>query len=172
MAMTNENAGALAGMLLQLAPNFDRVLKGLQFMVQSPVLYSPYLLGTAQAGGTVVPAGTSNFPLPQTDFSHSLEFPFQIDRVRFVVDPSHTFRDARVIVQDLSYSETWMKSPVVLAGLIDANTGFWELRKPWILRAQGSGLQLYVDNLDANNPLSLYVELHGSLLKPAITSRG
>jgi len=169
--MANENVSALAAMLMQMSPGIERLFKAAQFLIQSPVLRQTYIIGTAQSGGSVIPAGATNFILPQQDFSHSLEFPFEIERIRFVVDQAHTFRDCRIVLQDLSYSETWMKSPVPIAGLIDANTGFWELRRPWILRAQGSGLQFYVDNLDVANPLMLYIELHGSLIKPTATSR-
>jgi hypothetical protein len=164
--MTNGNASALASILTQLYPPIERVLKGLQFLIDQPVIREPYWLGTSAAGGQTIAAGAFNVPLLQSDFSHSLEWPFSVRRIRFSNDPQHTFRDWRIVIQDQTFSQQWMKNPIMVDTLVDANTGFLELEIPWIIRPQGGGFQINVDNLDASNPINVNITLHGSLLIP------
>jgi len=161
-----DSVSTLASTLTQLFPRVDRVFKGLQFLVDQPVIREPYWLGTLTAGGQVIAAGATNAPLVQSDFSHSLEWPFEVNRIRFSNDPQHTFRDWQVVIHDLTFSQQWMKGPMLVDTLIAANTGFLELEVPWIIRPQGGGFQIYVNNLDALNPISVNITLHGSLLIP------
>jgi hypothetical protein len=86
----------------------------------------PYVLATSAVGGAIIAAGQMNVPLLLSDFSNSLEWPFEVDRIRFVNDPSHTFRDWRVRVVDQTYNQEWMKNPVMVEALITVDTGFWE----------------------------------------------
>ena len=159
----------LAASLTQIAPFADRLVKGLRFLIDQPVIREPYILATANPGGQVIAAGAVNTVLPMIDFSHSLEWTFEVKRIRFSNDASHTFRDWSVSVQDQTYNHPWMKNPVMVDTLISANTGFWELDFPWIIRPQGGGQQWYVNNLDAANPITVNVALIGELLIPRST---
>jgi hypothetical protein len=165
MADTNA-VSALAASLMQVAPNIKRVLDGLRFMIDQPVIREPYYLGTANSGGNILAAGAANVPLPQADFMHAMEWPFEVKRVRFSNDPSHTYRDWSLSLTDLTFQHTWMKNAQLVDGLVDANTGFWELPFPWVIRPAGGGWQINVNNLDAANPITVNVVLHGNLLIP------
>jgi hypothetical protein len=94
-----------------------------------------------------------------------------VHRIRPSIDAQHTLRDARVLVLDQTYNQTWMKNPALLDGLVDANTGFWELGFPWVIRPEGGGQQYNIDNLDAINPIQISFTLHGFLLIPANQGR-
>ena len=160
------SASALASSLMQLAPGIKRLLDGMRFLIDQPVTREPYYLGTSQPGGTVIAAGASNVPLPQADFSHSMEWPFEVKRIRLSNDPQHTFRDWRIVLQDMTFNHIWSKNPILADGLIDANTGFWDLPYPWVIRPMGGGMLINIDNLDSTNPISVNVTLHGNLLIP------
>lgn len=67
---------------------------------------------------------------------------------------------------DLTFNQQWMKNPVMVDDLIDANTGFWELPFPWVIRPQGGGQNFNIDNLDTVNPIAVNIALHGCLLIP------
>ena len=164
--MENGNVSALASSLSQLAPGINRLLKGFRFIIDQPVIRETYILGTALAGGNIIPAGATNVPLPQEDYSHSMEWPFEVTRIRFSNDPQHTYRDWSLTLLDRTFNHTWMKNPIMVDTLIDTNTGFWELAYPWVIRPQGGGMQINVNNLDANNPIAVNVALHGNLLIP------
>ena len=161
------NVAALAQSIMQLWPAAKRVTDGLAFLFSQPIVREPYILGTSTLGGAIVAPGARNAVLLQSDFSHSLEWPFEVTKIRFVNDAQHTFAQWSVRVVDQTYNHEWMKNPVVVEGLVRADTGFWELPMPWIIRPQGGGQQWFVDNLDAANPISVYIELHGSLLIPS-----
>jgi hypothetical protein len=163
-----DNVQALAQTLMQLVPTARRIVDGLRFLFDQPVVREPYFLGTSAPNGSVVAAGAVNVPQLQSDFSHSLEYPFEVDRIRFSNDPSHTFRDWRVRVVDQTFNHEWMKSQsVMVETMVDANTGFYELRFPWIIRTQGGGQNWFVDNLDPVNPINVSIVLHGHLLIPS-----
>lgn len=164
--MDNQVASSLAASLMQLSPGIDRALKGLRFMFDMPVIRVPYQMSTSTPGGQVISAGASNQPLTASDFQHSLEWPFEVREVRFDVDPSHTLRDLRVMVTDLTYNQQLMKNPVAANALVDANTLKWVFPERFVMRPMGGGWQIFVDNLDAANPLSVSVTLIGSLLVP------
>jgi hypothetical protein len=127
----------------------------------------PYILGTSALPGAVIPAGQRNVPQLQSDFSLSLEWPFEIDEIRFVNDAQHTFRDWAVRLVDYTYNQEWMKSPVPVESLIRADTGIWKLPRPWIMRSQGGGQNWFVDNLDTVNPITIGIYLRGVLVAPA-----
>lgn len=165
--MANDNAVIqLAASLTQIAPFAKRMVDGLRFLVDQPVTREPYILATSAAGGQVIAAGAVNAVLLSTDFSHSLEWPFEVKRIRFSIDAQHTFRDLSVMVQDQTFNHPWMKNPVLVDNLVAANTGFWDLDFPWIVRPQGGGQQWYVNNLDAINPIQVSISLIGALLIP------
>lgn len=165
-AVITPGISALASSLMQLAPGVKRLLDGFRFMVDQPVIREPYYLGSSNPGGNVIAAGAANVPLPQADYSHSMEWPFEVRRVRLSNDSAHTFRDWSFTITDLTFQHTWMKNPQLADGMIDANTGFWELPYPWVIRPAGGGWQINVNNLDAVNPITINVVLHGNLLVP------
>jgi hypothetical protein len=135
--------------------------------IDDGLIAEPYILGTSALPGVVIPAGRQNVPLLQSDFSLSLEEPFRVDRIRFVNDAQHTYRNWAVRLVDYTFNQEWMKYPVVVEGLIQVDTGFWELPKPWIIRSQGGGQNWFVDNLDSVNPITIAIYLHGSRLHPS-----
>lgn len=162
-----DNVTALAQSLMQLTPVARRITDGLRFLFDQPVTRMPYTLGTSADNGATVAAGARNAVMLQSDFSHSLEYPFEVHRIRFANDASHTFRDWRVRVVDQTVNQEWSKSQTVMVEtLVRADTGFWELGFPWIIRPQGGGQQWFVDNLDAANPINVSIVLHGYLLMP------
>jgi hypothetical protein len=164
----NPNVAALAQSLMQLVPTASRIVNGLRFLFDQPVIREPYILGTSAANGATVAPGAVNAVQLQSDFSHSLEYPFEVERIRFSNDSSHTFRDWRVRIVDQTFNHEWMKSQsVMVETLVDANTGFWDLHYPWIIRPQGGGQQWFVDNLDTANPINISIVLHGHLLIPS-----
>lgn len=161
-----DNVATLAASLLQLAPNAKRVLDSMRFLFDQPVIREPYVLGTSATPGAVIAIGATNQILLSSDFSHSLEWPFEVQEIAFSNDPQHTFRDWRVSIQDQTYNHTWMKNPVMVDLLVDANTAKWKLGFPWIIRPMGGGQNIYVDNLDTINPITVNVALIGELLIP------
>jgi hypothetical protein len=131
------------------------------------IIRSPYILSTSAPGGIVIPAGQQNVPQLLSDFSNSLEWPFEVTKIRFVNDAAHTFRDWRVRVVDQTFNQEWMKNPAMVEALINVQTGFWELPEPWIIRSQGGGQNWFIDNLDAVNPIQVTIALFGALLIPS-----
>lgn len=160
--MSNGSDG-LAAQLTQLAPLAARILVGLKPLVDQPVIRFPYCM---PGRSTVVPAGTYGQRVPDSDFSHSLEWPFEVRKVKFSQDPAHTFRDWQVNIKDQTFNQDWMKASAMVATLIDDNTGVWSLEFPWIVRPKGGGLTVSLDNLDANNPITCNVTFEGYLLIP------
>lgn len=156
----------LAAMLMQLAPIATQVLQRLKPLVDQPVIRFPYTLPLVRS--YTVPAGATNVPLPQTDFSHSLEWPFEVERVKFSNDPAHTFRDWRVTIKDQTFNQEWMKASSMVDLLIQQNTSQWPLTFPWVVRPKGGGLTVSVDNLDTDNPITVDVNFEGSLLIPRV----
>ncbi len=55
---------------------------------------------------------------------------------------------------------------MMVATLLDRNTGKWPLKFPWVLRPKGGGLTIYVNNLDTVNPIIVDVNFTGFLLIP------
>lgn len=158
---------AFAATLMQLFPSIKRMFDGMRFLVEQPVIREPYNLGTNSAtGGQVIAAGAMNQPLNSADFQHSLEWPFEVRQIKFDIDPMHTPRDWRVMIQDQTYNHQWMKNPIPVANLIEANTLMYTLPERWIIRPMGGGQQIYVDNLDTVNPIQVSVSLIGALLIP------
>lgn len=157
---------ALAAVLTQLYPRITRLFEGFRFIVDQPVIREHYVMGPANPTGNVLVAGATNVPLPAADYTYALEWPFQVTRVRLTNDPSHTYRDWSLMVQDRTFNHQWMNNPILADGLVNANTGFWELPEPWVIRPAGGGWQIYVNNHDTVNPITVGVELHGNLLIP------
>jgi hypothetical protein len=142
------------------------IVRASNLVFDSSMVRSPYILSTSAPGGTIIPPGQQNVPQLLSDFSNSLEWPFEVTKIGFQNDPSHTYRDWRVRVVDQTYNQEWMKNPILVAALINAETGFWELPMPWVIRSQGGGQNWFVDNLDAVNPIQITITLFGSLQFP------
>jgi hypothetical protein len=131
------------------------------------IIRSPYVLATSAPGGAIILPGQQNVPQLLSDFSNSLEWPFEVTKIRFVNDAQHTYRDWRVRVVDQTFNQEFMKNPVMVEALINVETGFWELPEPWIIRSQGGGQNWFVDNLDTVNPIQITIALFGALLQPS-----
>lgn len=150
--------------MMQLATKVSKALRYLGPIVDQPVIRFPYEFSLSSA--FTLTAGQTGARLPDTDFQNSLEFPFEIHKVKFDQDESHTFRDWRVTIQDQIFSRDWQKSSTRVSGLVENNTGLWTLDWPWIIRPKGGGLTVTADNLDANNPITVDVTFIGALLIP------
>jgi hypothetical protein len=144
-----------------------------QSLAPQSIIEEPYILGTSNPGGVVIPAGQRNFPLLQSDFSLSLEYPLRVAEIKLVNDPQHTYRDWGIRLVDQTYNQEWMKNPVMVEGLVRNDTGFWELaglgasgRRGWIIRSQGGGQLFFIDNYDTVNPITVSIFLHGYLQIP------
>lgn len=166
MANGDSNVMALAQTLMQLVPTARRIVDGLRFLFDQPVWREPHVIGTSAVPGAIIAPGAMNVPQLATDFQNSYEWPFEVKRIRFSNDASHTFRDWRVRVLDQTNNHEWMPNTLLVDTLIDANTGFWEIGFPWIIRPQGGGQNWFVDNLDAVNPITINITLHGHWLIP------
>lgn len=158
------NQDGLAAQLVQLATIGEHVLDKIKPLIDQPIIRFPYNLPLARTA--TIAAGQTGLNLPNTDFSHSLEWPFEIRKVKFSQDPSHTFRDWRVNIKDQTFNQDWQKASAMIATLIDDNTGAWILDFPWVVRPKGGGLTVTVDNLDTVNPINIDINFEGFLLIP------
>jgi hypothetical protein len=154
----------LAAMLVQLGPMVKGALDRLKPVIDQPIIRFPYSMPLRQSFS--VGAGLVGQPMPSTDFQHALEWPFEVHEVKFSNDPSHTFRDWRVLVKDQTFNQDWMKTQAMIALLIADNTGLWRLRMPWVVRPKGGGLTVQVDNLDTQNPITVDICFNGYLMIP------
>lgn len=154
----------LGAMLAQLAPAVKSVLDKIQPLLNQPVIRMPYNLPLSRS--QVIAAGASGQVLTSSDFSHSLEWPFEVRWVKFSQDIAHTFRDWRVGVQDQTFNQPFQKSNSLVADLVDDNTGKWVLDFPWIVRPKGGALNVIVDNEDDTNPITVDINFGGYLLIP------
>lgn len=153
-----------AAMLMQLGPFFKPLIDKIKPLVDQPVIRFPYNMPLTQT--RVIPAGASSVPLNASDFQNSLEWPFEIERIKPSQDPAHSPRDWRLTIKDQNFSQDMQKAAVMVDTLIDNNTGNWYLRFPWIMRPQGGGWSFLVDNLDTVNPITIDLNLSGYLLIP------
>jgi hypothetical protein len=156
----------LAAMLMQLAPLAKQVLDRVRPVLDQPVIRFPYEIPLARS--FTVGAGVNNAPMPQVDFSHSLEWPFEIEKVKFSNDPSHTFRDWSVVIKDQTFNQEWMKTATMVDLLIAENTAQRALSFPWVVRPKGGGLTVAVNNLDTENPITVDINFQGYLLIPRV----
>lgn len=161
-----EAANGLAGSLLQLAPTIKRIVDSLKPVIDQPIIRFPYTMPLANS--LVVGAAQTGVFMPSSNFSHSLEWPFEVHTVRFSNDPSHSFRDWRVFIKDQSFNQDWHKASTMVDLLVAANTSEWELKFPWVVRPKGGGLSVSVDNLDEDNPISVDINFEGFLLIPRV----
>ena len=159
-----QGSPGLAAQLAQWAPIVKNLVDRLKPVIDQPVIRVPYNMPLAAS--RVVAAAATNVPLLASDFSNSLEWPFEIWKVKFSQDPAHTFRDWRFFLRDQQFSQDLMKAAAMVATLVDDNTGVWRLELPWIVRPKGGGLGPTVDNLDAINPITVDVNFQGYLLIP------
>ena len=163
LADAQRQAG-LGAMLAQLGPLVKTTMDKLKPLIDQPIIRMPYNLPSANT--STVPAGQTGFRMPDTDFIHALEWPFEIHRVKFSQDPSHTFRYWRVRIQDQPFNQDMMKNNTMVALLAKDNTGTWPLEMPWIVRPKGGGLIVTVDNLDESNPILVDINFEGYLMIP------
>jgi len=154
----------VSAMLIQFAPTIKKIVDRLKPLVDQPIIRFPYNLPLANS--QVIAAGASGIRLPDTDFVHALEWPFEVNAIKFSQDPSHTFRDWRVSIQDQTFNQIMMKSNTMVALLTNDNTGRWSLGFPWVVRPKGGGLIVSVDNLDATNPITVDINFEGFLMIP------
>ena len=167
MAPPNPNASeGLASQLIQLAPTIKRIVDSLKPVIDQPIIRFPYTMPLANS--LVVGAGQTGVRMPDSNFSHSLEWPFEVHTVKFSNDPSHSFRDWRVFIKDQSLNQDWHKASTMVDLLIQANTSQWRLGFPWVVRPKGGGLTVNVDNLDEENPISVDINFEGFLLIPRV----
>lgn len=161
----NQNNG-LAAQLVQLAPLAQKILTSLKPVIDQPVIRFPYTMPLRTSA--TVGAGLTGQRLPDSDFIHALEWPFEVNKVKFSQDPSHTFRDWRVLIKDQTFNQDWMKTQNMVATLVDDNTGAWTMGFPWVVRPKGGGISVTVDNLDASNPITVDLAFVGYLLIPRV----
>lgn len=154
----------LAAMAVQYGPLIRGVLDRLAPFFDQPIIRFPFDLPLAQTQS--IAAGANNVPLRSSDFSLSLEWPFEFHSIVFSQDPSHTFRDWRVFIRDLVFNQDMQKASVMVATKVDANTGAYVLEFPWVVRPKGGGLNLFVDNLDTVNPIGVDISFRGYLMIP------
>jgi hypothetical protein len=165
----NPQAGAngLAAMLVQVATRMQGVFDILKPLVDQPVIRFPYTMATKVP--LVIPAGMQGAAFVASDFSHSLEWPFEVHEMKPTQDPSHTFQNWRLQVEDQTFNQRWFKTSTRIDGLVDDNTGLYRLVFPWIVRPKGGALSLTADNLDTVNPISVEVTFRGFLMIPRAT---
>jgi hypothetical protein len=161
------DSNGLAAMLSQFLPTIHGIVNKVVPLLQQPILRVPYNLPLSNPlTGLVVAAAGRSVAMPASDFSSSLEWPFEVHKVKFSQDAGHTFRDWRVFMRDQVYSQDLMKASVRVSTLVADNTGMWELAFPYIVRAKGGGWTITVDNLDTINPITVDINLQGYLLVP------
>jgi len=151
-------------MLAQLAPTIKGFFDKVNPLLAQPVIRMPYNLPLARS--QVLAAGSTGNILTPTDFSHSLEWPFEVHQVKFSQDIAHTFRDWRVGIQDQTFNQPFQKANFMIADIVDDNTGKWELKFPWVVRPKGGALGVVADNLDDVNPITVDINFIGYLLIP------
>lgn len=154
----------LPAMLLQLAPIIAKTLGRLQPLLDQPIIRLPYNFPLSNSA--TISAGQTGVPLNETDFLNALEWPFEIHNIKFSQDPSHSFRDWRVNIQDQTFNQPLMKNSTLVADLVANNTGRWDLEYPWIARPKGGGLKVSVDNLDSQNAILVDINFQGYLMIP------
>lgn len=163
-ALVAQQNNGLAAMLMQLAPTVQSLINRIKPVIDQPVIRFPYNLPLRNS--FTVPAGGIGQRMPDTDFIHALEWPFEVHKVKFSQDPAHTFRDWRVSIKDQTFNQDFMKTQAMVALLLSDNTGAWELDLPWTVRPKGGGLTVTVDNLDTVNPITVDINFEGFLLIP------
>lgn len=169
MPPLNQQNGAtgLAAMLQQFLPTIHGIVNRVSPLIAQPIVRVPYNLPlVTPITGAVIAAGGRSVALPAQDFSSSLEWPFEVHNIKFGQDAEHTFADWRVLFRDQVYSQDLMKSSVRVSTIVADNTGMWQLLFPWIIRAKGGGWSVFIDNLDAVNPITVDLNLQGYLLVP------
>ena len=147
----------------KILPFAELSLKGLLDLVDPRILRMPYTM--PNIGTRVIAAGAVGVPLNQQDFQNALEWPFEVQRIKFSQDPAHTPRDWRIRIVDQSKAQQLMAAPVMVSTLITNNTGAWELKTPRVMPARNAW-QIFIDNLDPINPITIDFALVGELLVP------
>jgi len=151
-------------MLMQLAPLANQVINAIKPVVDQPIIRMPFVMPLAQSQS--IGAGLTGQVLTASNFQNALEYPFEIQKIKFSQDPSHTPRDWRVLIRDQIFSMQMGTNPAMVATLIDNNTGAWTWEFPWVMRPKGGAFQIFVDNLDVSNAITVDIDLVGNLLIP------
>jgi len=107
----------LNAQLAQMAPLMKGIIDRLKPVVDQPIIRFPYNLPAAQS--QVIAANTAGQRLPDSFFSHSLEWPFEVHGMKFSQDPQHSFRDWRVLVKDQTFNQDLMKTDAMVATLVE-----------------------------------------------------
>ena len=154
----------LGAQAVQLAPLVKTLVDAFKPIIDQPIIRFPYNLPLANS--QTIAAGQTGFRLPDTDFIHALEWPFEVHYVTFSQDAAHTTRDWRVSVQDQTFNQVMMKNPTMVDLLIKKNEGVWPLKMPWVVRPKGGGLIVTCDNLDTGNPITVDMNFEGYLMIP------
>lgn len=154
----------LAAMLMQWAPKIRSTIERINPLLDQPVIRMPYQMPNATS--LIVAAGATGARIPDSNYAHSLEWPFEVNKVKFSQDPAHTFRDWSVMITDQSFSQQLMKAASMVDLLVEDDTGVWTWDFPWIVRPKGGGFTVAVNNLDTVNPISVDVSFEGYLLIP------
>jgi len=163
-AAEQQRRDGLAAMLMQWAPTWKGVTDRIKPLLDQPVIRQPYSAPSSQP--LVVAAGATGQVFPNTDFSNSLEWPFEVVRIKPTQDSAHTFGDWRISIKDQTFDRVLHKANQIVSGIVEDNTGVWRLEFPWIIRPKGGGFTIAVDNLDLVNPITVNVTLVGYLLIP------
>lgn len=152
-------------MIGQLAYRAQAFMDILRPLVDQPVIRYPHTFSSRTA--LVMPAGATGVAWVQTDFQNSLEWPFEIERIKPTQDVAHSAQDWRIGISDQVFAQQWFQTQTQLvAGLIDNNTGTWLLKFPYTVRPKGGAFTLTGDNLDTVNPISVNCDFTGYLLIP------
>lgn len=159
-----QRQNGLAAMLMQWATRWRDVTDRIKPLLDQPVIRQPYTMPSSNP--LVVAAGATGVAFPNTDFSNSLEWPFEVHEIKPTQDPAHIFDDWRIAIKDQTFDRPLHKANQRVSGLVDDDTGIWRLCFPWIMRNKGGGFTITVDNLDAVNPITVNVTLRGYLLIP------
>jgi hypothetical protein len=155
----------LEAMIAQLGPVVQRILQSVAPLVEQPVVRVPYSMSLSET--QVIPAGESVLLTP-TDFQYSFEWPLEVHEVGFSQDPSHTYRDWRILFSDQIFNRPLEKAQTGSspATLVDLNTGKWCWKFPWVVRPKGGAFSCLVTNLDQINPISVDISFIGYQLIP------
>jgi hypothetical protein len=154
-----------AAMIAQLGPVFQQLLRGVQPLLDQPLIRVPYAMSLAAT--QVIAAGATAI-LTAADFQYSFEWPLEVHRVGFSQDLAHTYRDWRVLLTDGTFNRPLEKAPTgsLVSTLVDLNTGKWEWKFPWTVRPKGGSFQVAVTNEDQDNPISVDLSFIGYQLIP------
>jgi hypothetical protein len=110
--------------LAQILPLAKKALDRIEPLLTQPFRRQPYVMPLSTSA--VIPAGASNQPLRASDFSHNLEWDFEVHRIKFSQDGAHNMRDWRFKMIDIIVAQELFKASAMVATLVLDNTGAWD----------------------------------------------